>query len=115
MFGAHAALQMRQTGSDCRQLKHTRRSDGTPEPDGALKAVVRATIIHYRQVYLNHPDPISFIPLTVDTSGRIYDDFSRLLFLNTHRESSTLANELPEIDLGESVVVYYESMKRKLI
>jgi hypothetical protein len=32
------------------QLTHTRRSDGAPEPDGDLKTVVRAKIIHYRQV-----------------------------------------------------------------
>ncbi len=46
---------------------HTRRSVGATEPDGAVKAVARAKIIHYRQVYLNHPDPIAFIPLVVDT------------------------------------------------
>ena len=34
--------------------------------------------------------------VTVDTSGRIYDDFSRLLFLHTHREASVLVNELLE-------------------
>ena len=28
--------------------------------------------------------------------GRIYDDFSRLLFLHAQREASALANELPE-------------------
>ena len=33
---------------------------------------------------------------SVDTSGRIYDDFIRLLFLNSHREVSALPNELPE-------------------
>ena len=33
---------------------------------------------------------------TVDTSGRIYDDFSRLLFLHANREASALDNELPE-------------------
>jgi hypothetical protein len=33
--------------------------------------------------------------VAVDTSGRIYDDFSRLLFLDAHREGSALANELP--------------------
>jgi hypothetical protein len=32
----------------------------------------------------------------VDTSGRIYNDFSRLLFLHAHRETSTLSTELPE-------------------
>jgi hypothetical protein len=34
------------------QLTHTRRSDGGPDLDGALKAVVRIKIRHYRQLYL---------------------------------------------------------------
>jgi hypothetical protein len=37
-----------------------------------------------------------FMPLPVDTSGRIYDDFNRLLFPHVHRETSTLTNEIPE-------------------
>ena len=32
------------------QLTYTRRSDGTPEPDGDSKTVVRAKVIHYCQV-----------------------------------------------------------------
>ena len=36
------------------------------------------------------------MPVAVDTGVRIYDDFSRLLFLHAHRESSALTNELPE-------------------
>ena len=36
------------------------------------------------------------MPVAVDTSGRIYDDFLRLLFLHAHREASALANDLPE-------------------
>jgi hypothetical protein len=36
------------------------------------------------------------MPIAVDTSGRIYDDFLRLLFLHAHREASALANEIPE-------------------
>ncbi len=32
----------------------------------------------------------------VDTSGRLYDDFSRLLSLYPHRETSSLTHELPE-------------------
>ena len=36
------------------------------------------------------------MPVAVDTGVRIYDDFSRLLFLHPHRETSTLDNELPE-------------------
>ena len=78
------------------QLTNTRRSDGVPDPDGALKQVARIKIRHYRNIYLNHPDPIVFIPLAVDTTGRVYDEFIRLLFLHAHREASALVNELPE-------------------
>jgi hypothetical protein len=78
------------------QLTNIRRSDGAPELDGALREVTRTKILQYRQLYLNRPDPITFLPATVDTTGRVYDDFSRLLFLHVHRETSTLANEIPE-------------------
>ncbi len=60
----------------------------TQGADGGLKTVTRATIIHYRQVYLNRFDPIVFMTVTVDTSDRVYDDFSLLLFLLAHREES---------------------------
>ncbi len=33
---------------------------------------------------------------SVSTSGRVYEDFARLLFLHTHREASILAGELSE-------------------
>jgi hypothetical protein len=49
-----------------------------------------------RQIYLNTPDQIAFIPVTVDTSGLVYDDFDRLIFLHTHHDASALTNELPE-------------------
>ena len=62
------------------QITHTRCSDGDPESDGVLQKVVRDKIRHHRQIYLNRPDPIVFIPVTVDTSVRVYDDFNRLLF-----------------------------------
>jgi hypothetical protein len=78
------------------QLTNTRRSDDAPELDGALREVVRKKILHYRQLYTNHPDPIAFLPAVVDTTGRLYDDFSRLLFLHTHRKASVLTNEIPE-------------------
>ena len=58
--------------------------------------MVRIKIRHYRNLYLNHPDPIAFIPLAVDTTGRMYDEFIRQ-FLHAHREASALANELPEV------------------
>jgi hypothetical protein len=63
------------------QLTNIRRSDGAPEPDGDLKVVVRKMIIRYHQLYIDHPEPIAFMPVAVDTSDRIYDDFLRLLFL----------------------------------
>ena len=80
------------------QLTHTRRSDCAPDPDAVLKEVARIKFVtnNYRRIYLNHPDPIAFMPLVVDTPGRLYDDFIRLLFLHAHREASALTNELPE-------------------
>jgi hypothetical protein len=78
------------------QLTNTRRSDGAPDPDVSFKEVVRIKTRHYRNLYLNHPDAIAFIPLDVDTTGRMYEEFIRFLFLHTHRETSALANELTE-------------------
>ena len=36
------------------------------------------------------------MPVVVDTTDRIYEDFSRVLFLHADREASALANEIPE-------------------
>jgi hypothetical protein len=72
------------------QLTNTRLSDDAPEVGGTLREVVRKKILHYRQLYINRPDPIAFLPVAVDTTGRLYDDFSRLLFLHDHREVSEL-------------------------
>ena len=58
--------------------------------------MARKKIIHYRQLYIDRPDPIAFMPVAVDTAGRIYDDFLRLLFLHAHREASALPNDIPE-------------------
>jgi hypothetical protein len=77
-------------------LTITRRSDGDPESDGTLRTVTRKKILHYHQLYIDRPEPIAFLPVTVDTSDHIYDDFSRLLFLHTDREESALSNEIPE-------------------
>ncbi len=40
-----------------------------PELDGALKVVVRKKIIHYRQLYLDRPEPIVFMLVAVDTQA----------------------------------------------
>ena len=78
------------------QLTHTRHSDGVPDPDETLKDEVRIKIRHYHNVYLNRPDPITFVPLAVDTTVRLYDDFIRFLFSHVHREASALVDELSE-------------------
>ena len=78
------------------QLTNIRRSDGAPEPDGALKVVSRKQIIHYRQLYIDRPEPIAFMPVAGDTSVRIYDNFLRLLLLHAHREASALVNDIPQ-------------------
>ena len=62
----------------------------------ALTLLIHNKLLYYRQLYINRPDPIAFMPVAVDTSGRVYDDFSRLLFLHAHREASALSNEIPE-------------------
>ena len=49
------------------QLTHRRRSDGGPESDGAFREEDRTKIRHYRQLYINLPDPIAFMPVVVDT------------------------------------------------
>jgi hypothetical protein len=48
-----------------------------------------------KKMFIINPDPIVLLPVPVDTSGRIHDDFSRLLFLHSHREASVLGDELP--------------------
>jgi hypothetical protein len=58
--------------------------------------VVRDKIRYYRQNYLSRPDPITFMPGSLDTSDHIYDDFSCLPFSHVHREESDLGYELPE-------------------
>ncbi len=53
-------------------------------------------IRYYRQIYTDRTDPIVFLPIDVNTSGRVYEDFTRLIFFHAHREGSILAGELPE-------------------
>jgi hypothetical protein len=55
-------------------------STGVPQPDGDFNKTVRLKIRHYRQIYVDRSDPIVFLPITVNTSGHVYEDFSRLLF-----------------------------------
>ncbi len=77
-------------------LTHRVSSTGVPQPDGDLNKAAKIKIRHYRQIYADKPDPIVFLPIAVSTSGHVYEDFTRLLFLHAHREASGLAGELPE-------------------
>jgi hypothetical protein len=80
-------------------LTHRVSSSGAPQPDGALNKTTRIKIRYYRQIYTDKPvrtDPIVFVPVVVITSGRIYEDFTRMLLLHAHREASISAGELPE-------------------
>jgi hypothetical protein len=56
------------------QFTHTMGSDGVPESDGVLQKVTKDKIRHYRQIYLDRPDPIAFMSILVDTSDRVYDE-----------------------------------------
>jgi hypothetical protein len=71
-------------------------STGAPQSDGALNKAARMKIRHYCQIYSDRPDPIVFLPIAVNSSGRVYEDFARLLFLHAYREASILVGELPE-------------------
>ncbi len=71
-------------------------STGDPQTDGVLNKTVRMKIRYYRQIYVDRPHPIVFLPIAVSTSGRVYEDFARLFFLHAHREVSILTGELPE-------------------
>ena len=69
-------------------------SNHVPQPDGTLKNVVRKKILHYHQFYTDLFDPIVLMPVPVNASGRLYDDFLRLFFLNGTRGTSDLSGEL---------------------
>ena len=68
-----------------------------PYPDDDLKSLIRKKIIHYRQIYEDKSDPIIFLSDTMNTSGRVYDDFVRLFWFHPHRETTVLTGELQGI------------------
>ena len=63
-------------------------------------------------MYTDRPDPIVFMSLVENTSGRLYDDFIRLLCLHAHREATALDGELP-ISLIEEIEI--DQTSRSLI
>ena len=78
------------------EYSHRVSSTGAPQSDGTLNNEVRIKMWYYHQLHVDRSDPIVFLPVTVTTSGRVYDDFVRLFFLHVHREDSILVGELPE-------------------
>ena len=50
--------------------------------------------MHLRQLYADLPDPVVFMTVPVRTSGRVYDDFLRLIFFHPHREDCDLVGEM---------------------
>jgi len=45
---------------------------GDGEGAGSAADSLKKIKLHYRQLYLNRPDPISFLTVSVETSVRIY-------------------------------------------
>jgi hypothetical protein len=45
------------------------------------------------------------MPVAVDTSGLIYDDFLRLLFLDGHREVSDLSSSTVRTKTFEKIII----------
>ena len=68
-------------------------------PDDALKNAGRTKILHYRRLYAGRSDPIVFMPIAASTSGRVYHDCIRLLFLHAHREAAAPTGEIPRARL----------------
>ncbi len=61
-------------------LTHRVSSTGTPQSVGTLNNVDRIKIRHYRQLYVDRPDPIVFLNVDVNTSDVIK---SSIIFLIT--------------------------------
>jgi hypothetical protein len=62
-------------------LTHRVSSTGAPQSDGTLNDVSRIKIRHYHQIYADRSYLMVFLSVVVRTSGHVYDDFVRLIFL----------------------------------
>ncbi len=62
------------------QISNTRHPE-TVKADSVFKNETRSKNFHYRKLYLDLPDPIVFLPLAVNTSGRLYDDAQMTSFV----------------------------------
>ena len=87
----------RTTTGPTENVTYTLSSIDSPHPEGFVENTTRVKIIHYRRLCTDRPDPIVCRPLVVNTSGHLYDDFLRLIFLHTHREDSPLVRNSDQI------------------
>ena len=78
------------------KLTQCLRSTGPPQTDGVLNNATHIGNNHYRQNYDELPEPVVFLTVSVSTSGRVNEEFLRLLFLDVNREASVLTGELSE-------------------
>ena len=86
------------TRVDCHTVtpRYVRGSQTRTGPVPACSSSSRDFANFWGQKNAGWRDPIAFVPLTVDTTARLHDDFIRLFFLHSHREVSALENELTE-------------------
>jgi hypothetical protein len=55
------------THTHTQNQKNKNRNDISPQSTGKRFYIIA-------KLYINRPDPVAFMPVAVDTSGRIYDD-----------------------------------------
>jgi hypothetical protein len=68
-----------------------------------------------RQLYTDKTNPRVFLTVVVNTSGRVYDDFVRLLFLHAHREASALAGELQSERFRFPRAAFFANLKGSVV
>ena len=64
------------------KLTQCLRSIGAPQPDDTLNNDARIKNNHYRQKYDELPELVVFMTVSASTSGRINENFLRLIFLH---------------------------------
>ena len=74
------------------KLTYCLRSIGAPPPDGTLNNTARIKNNHLNHIYVERP----VLPVAVNTSVRINEEFLLLYVLNSNREASALSGEYPE-------------------
>ena len=70
-------------------LTHRLRSTEAPQPDGDLNNTVRLKNKHYKRIYDDLSEPVVFMSVTANTSGRINEESLRFVcFVVTQNQCS---------------------------